>query len=98
MDKRIRRLIEAETGPVTFHYALFDRGVPARNESRFYYLSWQATLLETGAVVRLWGRKGGAQREQITPFASVTEAWPLLRRVIRTRLRRGYRVVRLEAD
>jgi predicted DNA-binding WGR domain protein len=56
-------------------------------------VSWQATLFSEGAVVRLWGRKGETQRELATPFASLTEAWPLLRRVLRRRLRRGYRVV-----
>jgi len=86
-------LIEAREAPASFRYALFERVNPERNERRFYYLSWQATLFNEGSVVRLWGRKGETQREMATPFTSLVEAWPLLRRVIRSRLRRGYRVV-----
>lgn len=43
------------------------------------------------AVVRLWGRKGRSQQAATPkPFASLEEAWPELRKLIRTRLRRGY--------
>ena len=86
-------LIEAKEAPASFRYALFERVNPERNEFKFYYLSWQATLFDAGAVVRLWGRKSGSQRQKATPFASLNEAWPLLRRVMRSRLRRGYRVI-----
>ncbi len=92
MDE-IAGLIEAKTTPAAFRYALFERVNPERNEARYYYLAWQATLFDTGAVVRLWGRKGETQRELATPYPTLDEAWPLLRRLIRTRLRRGYRVV-----
>jgi len=87
-------LVAAKTAPASFQYALFERVNPERNEARFYYLGWQATLFDAGAVVRLWGRKGETQREQATPFATLADAWPLLRRLIRIRLRRGYRVVK----
>lgn len=66
--------------------------------SRASYLAWQSTLFDVGAVVRLWGRKGETQREMSTPFTTLDEAWPLLRRLIRTRLRRGYRVVETALD
>ena len=97
MDQ-ILGLIEAKEAPASFRYALFERVNPERNEARFYYVSWQATLFEAGAVVRLWGRKGETQKELATPFPSLAEAWPLLRRVLRSRLRRGYRVVEAVAE
>ena len=97
MDE-ILGLIEANEAPASFRYALFERVNPARNERRFYYVSWQATLFNEGAVVRLWGRKGETQRELATPFPTLDEAWPLLRRVLRRRLRRGYRVVEAAAE
>ena len=96
--EQILGLIEANEAPASFRYALFERVNPERNESRFYYLSWQATLFNEGAVVRLWGRKGESQSELATPFPTLAEAWPLLRRVIRSRLRRGYRVVEAAAE
>jgi len=93
MEETVARLIEARNAPASFCYALFERVNPARNEARFYYVSWQATLFDDGAVVRLWGRKGETQSELATPFPSLAEAWPMLRRLLRSRLRRGYRVV-----
>lgn len=67
---------------------------PARNEGRFYYLAWQPTLLDDGAVVRIYGRKGGRRRVMApAPFPSLDEAWPMIRAIIRRRLRRGYRIV-----
>jgi predicted DNA-binding WGR domain protein len=76
---------------------LFERVNPNRNEVRFYYLAWQPTLFDAGAVVRLWGRKGESQTELATPFETLAEAWPTLRRLIRTRLRRGYRLIEVVA-
>lgn len=51
-------------------------------------------LLHSKAVVRIYGRKGQTQR-LITPqpFDSLEAAWPLLRAIIKARLRHGYRVV-----
>jgi predicted DNA-binding WGR domain protein len=79
--------------PENFSYILFERVDPARNEQRFYYLAYLPTLVGP-AVVRVYGRKNGAQRV-VAPlhFASLAEAWPTLRKHIRTRLRHGYRVV-----
>jgi predicted DNA-binding WGR domain protein len=94
----IAGLIEAQGAPASFRYALFERVNPEQNESRFYYVSWQATLFDEGAVVRLWGRTGEWQREMASPFPTLDEAWPLLRRVMRSRLRRGYRVVEAAVD
>ena len=80
--------------PPGFRFILFERTNQAENELRFYYLGWQATLFDAGAVVRLYGRKGETQH-LITPqpFSSLEEAWPLLRTIISKRLQHGYRIV-----
>ena len=64
------------TPPDDFHFILFEQVNPAKNEARFYYLAWQPTLTDSGAVVRVYGRKWGWQRVLVTPFPSLTEAWP----------------------
>jgi predicted DNA-binding WGR domain protein len=89
----LNHLPASSTAPPEFRYVLFERINPERNESRFYYLAWQPTLFDGGSVVRLWGRKGKTQNVLHTPVATLEEAWPLLRRLIRLRLGRGYRVV-----
>ena len=83
-----------ETPPERFRYILFERVNRERNEERYYYLAWQSTLIHANAVVRLYGRKGETQR-LVTPqpFNSLAEAWPLIRAIIKTRLRHGYHVV-----
>ncbi len=80
--------------PPHFRYLIFERVHPDRNEERWYYLGWQASLLEENVVVRFYGRKGGFQRKApLQYFASLDEAWPFIRRHILTRLRHGYRIV-----
>ena len=71
-----------------------ERVNPAKNEKRFYYISWQPTLLDSGAVVRIYGRKGECRRIMAPiPFPALPDAWPFIRAVIRRRLRNGYRLV-----
>ena len=78
----------------TFSYLLFDLTDPAKNRHRFYYLAWQPTLFDRGAVVRVYGRKGGQQHVlSAVPFASLDDAWPMIRQIVQTRLRHGYRIV-----
>lgn len=79
--------------PADFGQVLFDRTDPALNARRFYQVSWEPTLLDDGAVVRTYGRKGCWKRVTVTPFASLQAAWPFIRATIRTRLRHGYRVI-----
>ena len=77
-----------------FRYMLFELVDPDENKRRFYYLAWQRTLFAEGAVVRIYGRMGGAQRAlSPVPFDSLEEAWPLIRETVRRRLRHGYRIV-----
>lgn len=80
--------------PTNFSYILFERVDPLENAKRFYYLSWQPSLFHPKAVVRIYGRKGETQR-MITPqpFDSLEAAWPLMRSIIKARLRHGYRVI-----
>lgn len=81
------------TPPAAFNYILFERVNPTRNEARYYYLSLQPTLFHPLAVVRLYGRKNETQRQvPPTPVNDLADAWPLIRRVIRTRLRHGYKI------
>ncbi len=80
--------------PAEFRYLIFERVNRIRNEQRWYYLGWQASLLDEGVVVRFYGRKDGFQRQApLRPFNSLKEAWPFIMRQIQTRLRRGYRIV-----
>ena len=66
----------------------------AKNQQRYYSIAWQPTLIDGGAVVRVYGRIGGHQHVMApAPFESLEEAWPLIRSVLRTRLRHGYQVV-----
>ena len=79
--------------PADFGRVRFDRTDPALNARRFYQVSWEPTLLDEGAVVRVYGRKGRWKRVAITPFPSLAAAWPFIRAIIRARLRHGYRIV-----
>jgi hypothetical protein len=81
--------------PANFSYILFERPEPTvEAPGRYYYMSWQPSLLYPQAVVRMYGRKGETQRMvPPRPFDSLEEAWPLIRSIIKTRLRHGYKVV-----
>ena len=82
--------------PENFCFVLFERVNPAEDEARFYYLAWLPTLLGW-AVVRVWGRRGGAQRVVTpAPFETLEAAWPTIRKHVKARLRHGYRVVEPE--
>lgn len=78
-----------------FSHLLFERIDRTKNEYRFYYLSWQPTLFDEHAVVRIAGRNvdGRCRVMAPVPFDSFDEAWPYIRSIIRKRLRNGYRIV-----
>lgn len=59
----------------------------AKNERRFYYLAWQSSLFDEGAIMRSYERQEG-QRRTLTPhpYPSLDTAWPWLRTMIRRRL------------
>ena len=72
---------------------LLHRVDPVLNEARFYWLQVGPSLLDDHAVLRIWGRIGGAQRSLVTPCPSAEAAQKLARRLLRRRLRRGYQIV-----
>ncbi len=67
-----------------------------QNAHRYYQVCFQPTLLDEGAVLRMYGRKGGQQRLLITPATNLVQAWPLIRRTVQRRLQHGYQVVALD--
>ena len=76
-----------------FTYLLLERVDLAKNENRFYYLAWQPSLFDYGTVVRMYGRRDGQQRKLTPlPYPSLADAWPLIRSLIRRRLRHGYQI------
>ena len=77
------------------HVLLFKDDWP-RNQHRYYCLSWQETLFGEGTLMRAWGRRGTAMRQEKTElYGSPEEAWPQVQRLIRRRLRHGYRLVEI---
>ena len=77
-----------------FQYLLFERTNREKNEFRYYYLGWQPSLYDRGTVVRMYGRRNGQSRTMApAPYPTLDDAWPLIRSIIRTRLRHGYTIV-----
>ena len=66
---------------------------PERNRARFYTLTWQPALWGGGGVRPAWGPRGSPRRTlaQFYPDRASGEARG--ERLIRRRLRRGYRVI-----
>jgi len=74
-----------------FTFLRLERVDREKNVARFYELCWTPTLLGW-AVVRRYGRIGRSQRTLISPFPDKETAWPLIRALVKRRLRHGYRV------
>ena len=66
---------------------------PAANRFRFYALTWRPTLWGDFALVQTWGRLGGPGRSRTSFYASRAAAQGAIGRLLRRRLRHGYRVV-----
>ena len=66
---------------------------PERNRFRFFLLRWQPTLWNGPALVRTWGRVGAAGRSRVVEVPDGSDPQETVRRVLRRRLRHGYRVV-----
>ena len=66
---------------------------PAANRFRSYALSWRPTLWGDFALVQTWGRLGSPARSRTAFFASRPMAQEAIVRLLRRRLRHGYRVV-----
>ncbi len=66
---------------------------PAADRFRFYALTWRPTLWGDFALVQTWGRLDGPGRSRTRVYASRAAAQGTIARLLRRRLRRGYRVV-----
>jgi predicted DNA-binding WGR domain protein len=64
-----------------------------KNEARFYLVETGSSLVDPYAVIRLWGRIGGHQRGMVTPCRSAIEAEALATKLVRRKLKRGYKLV-----
>ncbi len=84
-----------ELGPVaTFHAFVRLISVDSTtNRFRFYVLSWHPTLWGDFALVQTWGRLGRPGRFRTTSYATRAEAQGMIMRLLRRRLRHGYRVI-----
>ena len=77
-----------------FYGLLFRKVDASKNQNRVYVLLWQENLFGEWELVRIWGRAGtDMRRMKATPYPDLEAAWPEIRRVVRKRLRHGYRVV-----
>ena len=69
---------------------LLQRVRPERNEARFYLIQVGPDLFGQHSVLRIWGRIGGGQRQQLSVFDCHDEAVYFARKLIRLRQRHGY--------
>lgn len=77
--------------------AYLERIRPEKNERRFYAVYWTDTLLGP-AVMRVHGRKGAWGR--VLPpvfFPDLETARPYMERLVRRKLRSGYRLLSFNA-
>jgi len=71
---------------------LLHRINPDKNERRFYLVQVGRSTVDSYAVLRIWGRIGGAQRGMVSPCDSAESAQALADKLIRQRLRHGYKI------
>ena len=69
---------------------------PTANRFRSYVLSWRPPLWGDYALVQTWGRLGSPSRSRTTFFTSRPMAQETIARLLRRRLRHGYRVAAWE--
>lgn len=81
------------TPQLDFRQVEFERVDLAANARRYYLVAWQPNLYGEGAVIRMYGRMGRFKRVSAMPFPSLEAAWPMIRAVVRTRLRHGYHIL-----
>ena len=66
---------------------------PARNRARFSTLTWQPAPWGLGAIVRRWGWLGSQRRWLSRCYLDQASAQASVARLLRRRLRPGYRVI-----
>lgn len=65
---------------------------PARHMDRWYTVMVQPTLLDSVAVICAWGsRRSRYQRLRVLPAPSAEDAQAAAERIVRAKIRRGYR-------
>lgn len=75
-------------------HAHLTRVDPERRMDRWYSVTVQPTLLDPVAVVCAWGsRRSRYQQLRALPAASLEEACAAAERIVRGKVRRGYRRV-----
>jgi predicted DNA-binding WGR domain protein len=85
-----------DTPLANFNSITLHRINPEQNEYRFYQLKWTSTLLDDGAIVRIYGRINGGQRIlSPLPYSSIEDAWSMICKQIHKRLNHGYQVAGL---
>ena len=86
--------LAAQTGGLTAFRASvrFESRDPETNRDRYYDVLWQPTLFGEGALVRVWGRRGQSATTRVRTYPDRADAHTDVRRLVRTRLRHGYRV------
>jgi len=85
--------------PAAAHFAVYVRLRsldPARDRDRSYTLTWQPALVGDGALVRCWGRTGGAERTRADHYPDRAAAQAHVEALLCRRLRHGYRVLSWE--
>lgn len=86
--------MDAWTSPQPdFSQVEFERVDLAANARRYYLIAWQQDLYGEGTLVRMFGRMGRCKRVIATSFPSLETAWPVIRAIVRIRLRHGYRLI-----
>jgi predicted DNA-binding WGR domain protein len=76
--------------PTLLQVLVLERVDRARNMARYYVLSVEPTLFEDFALVRRWGRIGGAGRARIDLHPSPPVAQVELEKWLSRKRRRGY--------
>ena len=81
-----------------FNSITFQRINSRWNEYRFYQIKWAPTLLDDGAIIRVYGRINGGQRTMSPlPYPSLADAWSMICKQIRKRLKHDYLITGLSA-
>jgi predicted DNA-binding WGR domain protein len=67
---------------------------PTDNMNRWYLVSIQSTLFFSCAVIIAWGRRDNSfQQWRAIPVESPDQAQELVDRIVKKKLRRGYRII-----
>lgn len=75
---------------------LLKRIDPEQHINRWYFVTVQPTLFHPVAVITAWGsRENDYQRVKILPAASTAAAAALAKKIVATKVKRGYEVVSL---